>query len=131
MNDIRVSSPPVSRATPANAPLNYEQLLARCLGNIEFADRILNKFQQRFGDDLDLLQQACDSANAEHVALVAHRLKGTTATVAADGLREIIAEIEDLGRAQRLTDVPPCLEELRREWQEFVAYTASISGGVR
>ena len=94
------------------------------MGNLEFVDRVLTKFQQRFGEHLDELEQAVAREDAEHVALVAHRLKGESASVAARALCDRAGEIESLGRAGRISNVPDCLQRLRGDWARF---TESVS----
>ena len=78
--------------------LNIDELLARCMGNIGFAERILAKFQDRFEHDLEELDRALQARDAEAVARTAHRIKGASANVAASRLHEHAAEIEQLGR---------------------------------
>jgi HPt (histidine-containing phosphotransfer) domain-containing protein len=105
--------------------LNHEELLARCMGNIEFAERVLDKFQQSFGADLVELERGLDSEDAERVTSVAHRLKGASASVSAPGLSQWAAEIEQLGRTAQLSEVPIHLEGLRKEWSRFVGVASS------
>jgi len=110
----------------APRPLNPDELLARCMGNIEFAERVLTKFQQCFGEDLAQLEQELFSENVEEIARVAHRLKGASANAAAPALREQAADIEDLARARKITEIPPHLEQLQGAWSQFVEEAASI-----
>jgi HPt (histidine-containing phosphotransfer) domain-containing protein len=108
------------------AAFEAEELLARCMGNIEFAERVLAKFQQRFEDDLTELQQGLASQNAQHIAGVAHRLKGASANVGAPGLQMRATEIEDLARARCVSEVPVRLDQLRYEWARFVRSVSSF-----
>ena len=107
----------------------FDELLDRCMGNLEFAERVLTKFQDRFGDQLEELESALAQEDAEQVALVAHRLKGESASVAALGLRDRAAEIERLGRANQVSHIPPCLQQLRAEWAAFAESLASLGFG--
>ncbi|MHB8865265.1 MAG: Hpt domain-containing protein [Pirellulaceae bacterium] len=109
--------------------LNVDELLARCLGNIGFAERILAKFQDRFEHDLAELDRALQSRDADAVARTAHRIKGASANVAASRLHERAAAIEQLGRAQRLSDIPHGLEQLRHEWSCFRDEASSLELG--
>jgi HPt (histidine-containing phosphotransfer) domain-containing protein len=99
---------------------DYEQLLARCMGNIEFAERVLDKFQQRFAGDLDELDRLLEARQSEGLARLAHRLKGASANVSAPRLQARAARLEELARAERLDEACPVLEELRGEWSQFV-----------
>jgi HPt (histidine-containing phosphotransfer) domain-containing protein len=109
----------------AAAPLNFQQLLNRCLGNLALAERLLSNFEDRFGDDLSRLQEGLQTNNSQLVARVAHQLKGASANLAAAGLQRITAEIEGLGRADRLEEVDGLLDQLRGEWQRFTEFRAA------
>lgn len=101
------------------SPFDADELVARCLGNLDFVQRVLAKFQERLDTDLAELDEAVLAADAERIARVAHRLKGASANVAAHGLRERAAGIEDLARQRCLDDIPTELDELRGEWSRF------------
>jgi len=108
-------------------PLDRGDLIARCLGNIEFVERVLAKFQQHFGEDLEELERALPGGDAETIGRIAHRLKGASANVAARGLQARSAAIEDLSRWRRIAEIPPCVEDLRDEWSRFQESAASIA----
>ncbi|MHB8971645.1 MAG: Hpt domain-containing protein [Pirellulaceae bacterium] len=109
--------------------LNIDELLARCLGNISLAERVLAKFHDRFENDLEELDSALQAHDSAAVAQTAHRIKGASANVAAPRLHEQAAEIEQLGRDQRLSDIPHHLDQLRHEWCQFVHETSSLELG--
>ncbi len=102
-------------ADQSAAALNAQELMDRCMGNLEFAQRILAKFQGRCDQDLAELERALLAQDDEQVRFVAHRIKGASANVAAHGLRRLAGEIEELALARRLSEIPPRLEELRGE----------------
>lgn len=116
----------MDRETQTSA-FDYQELLDRCLGNIEFAERVLTKFQSRFDADLMELEQALDAKDADAVARVAHRLKGASATAAAGGIRHQAAEIEDLARKHDVNEVPNRLRELRNECSRFSRSVSSLA----
>ena len=105
-----------------------DELIARCLGDLEFAERILSRFQSRFQEDWSELERAVSQRNAEQTACVAHRLKGASANAAAHAIRERAAEIEKLARGQSLLEIPACLEELQQDWSRF-HQSAGLPGG--
>jgi HPt (histidine-containing phosphotransfer) domain-containing protein len=108
------------------AVFDREDLLARCLGKLEFAERVLAKFTSRFDLDLDQLEQALRSEDPETIAHVAHRLKGASANVGAGRLREKAAEIEESARRGCLVEIPKRMEELRCEWHRFAESARSL-----
>ena len=87
-------------------PLDVEQLLDRCMGNVEFVERVLTKFHERFSDDLEQLERDVQAGAGESVAALAHRLKGSAANVAAPELHRITAQLEELGRSPRMAEIP-------------------------
>lgn len=107
-------------------PLNLEELTARCLGHMDFVQRILAKFQARFGEDLEELEEGLAATDADRVAEVAHRMKGAAANVAAPRLREEAAAVEQLARGGRLAGVPPHVHRIRNDWTRFVEHVAAL-----
>lgn len=108
------------------AVLNVDELFERCLGHLDFLERILTKFQQHFEEGLDLLEQSVEAQDVDEVVQVAHRLKGAAANVAATCLREKAAEIERLGRNGQLPEIPERVAGIRGEWHRFVAEVATL-----
>ena len=104
----------------------FDELVERCLGNLEFVERVLGKFQHRFGENLEELERALEAEDRERIVRVAHRLKGESANMAARGLRDQAAEIEQLGRDGRVCEIRPCLAQLRAEWSLFAESVASL-----
>jgi len=104
--------------------LDVDELLSRCLGSIQLAERIIATFQSGFEVDLNELEKAVETRNAELTASIAHRLKGASASVSAHVLRNRAAQIENLARQNHLTEVPLHLEQLRGDWQRFTQHAA-------
>ncbi len=113
----------------ATARFEFEELLERCMGNLEFAERVLAKFQGRFSGQLDELESALADEDVEQIVLLAHRLKGESASVAASGLRDRAEEIEKLGRSHQVSEISSSLQQLRSEWDSFAESVASFSFG--
>ena len=106
--------------------IDVEQLLARCLGNVEIAERVLTKFQDRFRVDLTELEQGLQQQDAAAVAQAAHRIKGASANVSAPALYALASDIEQAARTERLADVPEDAQQLRTEWTRFVDNVADL-----
>ena len=121
MTDDTATGGGCSEAMETQAVVDHSELVARCMGNVAFAEKILGKFQQQLADELVLLENECNQRDAAGIARVAHRLKGASANVAAGGLRDIFARLEQLGRTDQLRQVPECMDELRSEWSRFQA----------
>jgi HPt (histidine-containing phosphotransfer) domain-containing protein len=107
-------------------PLAYDQLLERCLGNVEFAERILARFLSKFDEDFARLEEGVAAGNEQAVASTAHRLKGSSANVAAADLARVMSEIEQLGRQGDWTQIAARLDEVRREWTRLAAHAKGL-----
>ena len=99
--------------------LDVDDLLGRCLGNIEFAQRILGKFQQRCDEDIETLGKAVTDQDGEAIARLAHRLKGASANASAMGLQKYASEIESAARHESIEEVSVSFECLKLEWARF------------
>ena len=102
-----------------SAPINTQELVERCMGNIDLAERVLAKLQSRFDEDLAGLEQALSAKDGRRIASIAHRLKGAAANVAARDLQKYAAEIEDLANKNMLADLPVRLKILRHQWSRI------------
>lgn len=110
--------------TPA---FDMQDLLNRCLGNLEFVERVLAKFLVRFDDDIVEIERALAAKDVDAIARIAHRLKGSSATAGARGIRDRAAEIEELAQGRIISEIPARLEELRKEGVRFTESTSSTS----
>jgi len=104
--------------------IDFEGLLERCMGNLDFVERVLERFQQRFPQQLAELERLLEMEDAEQLALAAHRMKGNSANVSARGLQQVAAEIEGLCRGNRLGEIPRHVDRLHREWARYVDCSA-------
>ncbi len=114
-----------TRATPQ--PIDFEELVERCLGNLDFVDRVLTRFQTQFDGDFKRLQDACQAADSSEVARVAHLLKGSAASVSARTLQQVAGRIERLGRTAQLDDISGHLDTLENEWSRFVDHATLMA----
>ena len=106
--------------TKSSLVLDRDALLERCLGNLDFVERILAGFQKRAGQDLEELERVVAGRDVEAVVQIAHRIKGSSANVSAEGLRHEAETIEALGRAGCLDDIPAQFARLRHEWERYL-----------
>lgn len=117
------ADPPAAESCRFEA-VDFEGLLERCMGNLDFVERVLAKFQERFPQQLAELERLLETKDAEQLALAAHRMKGNSANVSATGLQQVAAEIEELSRADRMGEIPVRVDRLRREWARYVDCSA-------
>jgi HPt (histidine-containing phosphotransfer) domain-containing protein len=100
-------------------PIDARELLDRCMDNIELAERVLTKLQSRFESDMVELEQTLAAKDMKALAGVAHRLKGAAANVAAHGLRNCAAELEEMAYAGAFEGLPAQLGLLRDKWSKL------------
>lgn len=110
----------ITSLDPEQTVFNHDELVARCMGNLDFAERILMKFHDRCNQDVDELEREFRQRNIDAVTRLAHRIKGAAANVSAPRLRTCAADIESLGRKQQIPEIEGRLEQLRNEWSRFV-----------
>jgi Amt family ammonium transporter len=107
-------------------PLDIPSLLDRCMGNVDFLNRLLEKFRNRVGSDVERLSQAVQAQNAQETAQVAHSLKGAAANVSAIALSRIALELEQLGGGCDWETANACLTRLREEVIRCIRYVPVI-----
>jgi HPt (histidine-containing phosphotransfer) domain-containing protein len=119
------SKPAVRDAAGDNPPLNFDQLVMRCMGRLELAQRLLTSFERRFPIELSQIEQCLETGDLPAFVRQTHQLKGASANVSAPALHAILKRIEEAGRVEQLEEVAAGLAELRGAWSEFQQYKAA------
>ncbi|MGA2230308.1 MAG: response regulator, partial [Tepidisphaeraceae bacterium] len=88
---------PLDPATSGQPPIDVESLFRRCMRDADFATRLLEQFDRRAAQDIDLLRRGISTGDIEGTTRRAHNLKSVAAHIGAGGLREIALEIEQAG----------------------------------
>jgi len=120
-------APTSAEDVPDRPPLDYEALVKRCSHDPAFAAKILAKFQARLAADIEQIEAAVEACEAAAIASLAHRLKGTSANVAAALLSELAAELESIGKAGNLDHAPGCARRLRDEAERVLEFATSLA----
>jgi HPt (histidine-containing phosphotransfer) domain-containing protein len=102
-----------------SAVIDSRALMARCLNNLEFAQRILTMFEGRCETELAELDQALEQGDIESIRRIAHRLTGTCANAAAFEMQACASKLKHAADDCSIEETSDCLQELRREWQRF------------
>jgi HPt (histidine-containing phosphotransfer) domain-containing protein len=100
--------------------LDLPQLLGRCLGNLELAERCLVRFEQKLRADLEDVERAVDSHDYAALTQVAHRVKGSAATVSAISLADAAAALEDFARGRDASDGTAAIAQFQKEVGRFL-----------
>ena len=113
-----------------SAVIDVDELLSRCMGNLEFAERVLALLQDRCSVDIEELDRAVGEGDVQTIASIAHRLKGAYANAAAAELKSQAAQLEDAALYASTTEVEQSWGRLRERWNEFNAAVAKSVSGV-
>lgn len=114
------AAPPIHRAGAgaegghdANvSDLNVEDLMRRVMGDRELARGVMEAFLADFPNQLAGLKRHVAAHEFEAVATAAHGLKGASATIGAERLRGLVAELERFAKARAEADMVRGLAEV-------------------
>jgi CheY-like chemotaxis protein/HPt (histidine-containing phosphotransfer) domain-containing protein len=122
---VRVAPTPdtVDDAAP---PWNCNAVAERFMGDWDFVQMLLEKFERQTDADLEQLEQLVAARNAEQTALLAHRLKGAAASLSAESLAATAARLEALGRSAAMDEAKSCFAALRNERERFQIYHREV-----
>jgi HPt (histidine-containing phosphotransfer) domain-containing protein len=99
--------------------IDQNELLTRCLNNLDFAERMVALFQEQFCEEMTVLEQAFEQGNLDAVGKVAHRLQGACANAAAFGLKARAANVRNAVNEGSREKTTQCVSELQEEWRRF------------
>jgi signal transduction histidine kinase/HPt (histidine-containing phosphotransfer) domain-containing protein len=108
--------------TPDRRVLDHDALLARCMGDQEFAAMILNKFRARLGEEVARIERAFAARDTREVKLLAHRLKSAAANVSAMAVEAEAARLEQFAKGDDWEAACPTLGTLKEECHRLVQY---------
>ncbi|HXP59961.1 MAG TPA: response regulator [Dongiaceae bacterium] len=111
---------PAENPAPDSGPIDYPSLLRRCMGKKELAARLVGKLVTQAGHDTKEIAEAVQQGDAVALATAAHRLKGASANVSAEGLRRVASELEEQGRSGQLAACAGLVEQLQQELARLV-----------
>ena len=106
--------------------LDRAEALARVGGDIELLKEIAALFLEDYPRSLDEIHRALAVRDAKTVERSAHGLKGAVANFGARAVVDAAFQIEQLGRAQKLDQVPPALAALEQSLASLQAELASL-----
>jgi HPt (histidine-containing phosphotransfer) domain-containing protein len=127
LETIRTAEGPIVDSTDP-VPLDLAELRRRCMGRLDFADRLLASFDKRFPVEVLEIVQSLDANDMSRLARLVHQLKGTTANICAPILHQIVQRIEETVKAGELAETRRALEQLEHEWERFTEFKESMGG---
>ena len=109
----------VSDIEPAQNIFDKAGLLDRLMGDQELANEILGEFLEDVPRKFTALKEAIENGDAPSVQLQAHTIKGQSANVGGEALRETAFEIEKAGKTGDLETVKACMTELEAQFDRL------------
>ncbi len=106
--------------------LDFDQLVNRCMGRVDLAQKILARFLEQAELDVTALVNAVGGRAYHDASKLAHRLKGSAKTVSAGSIAQITEQIESVAQDESETELLSLITELRTSFQEFRSATASL-----
>ena len=106
----------------------YDTLLRRCLGDDDFAWRMLHKFPSRCRAELDSLATELRRRAWTAATRWINQLRGMAANLAADNLRDALGNLETVCRQQSATRADQLLEAVHGEFQQVLDFLARGEG---
>jgi HPt (histidine-containing phosphotransfer) domain-containing protein len=108
-------------------PLDRERLLAECDDEQSFVNQCLQIFVRDAQADLKGISIALARNDFPQIARLAHRIKGASASIRADFLRQQAAHLETLGSKQELCAAEECFTRLQIEFEEFKNFISIVT----
>jgi HPt (histidine-containing phosphotransfer) domain-containing protein len=87
----------------ADLQWNKAFALEQTAGDEELLEELLTLFRDSSASDLELLRQAVAAGDAAGIARAAHSLKGASASLGIEGIRQTAADMEADGRRDSIT----------------------------
>ena len=97
---------------------DLDGLLER-LGDREYLEMFVAKFIDSAGDLMTALKGAIGEGSSSEIRLQSHSIKGASASIGAEAMRSIAAQMEGLAKEGDLSSVPGLYAELEAAFAAF------------
>jgi len=106
-----------------------EGLLERIGGDLDFLQIFVVKFIESTSDLMTALAEAIAAGDGVAIHLHSHSIKGAAASIGAEAMRSIAAEMEASAKGGHLSDMPQLCAALGQEFATFQVVTAELARG--
>ncbi len=117
---------PSAQQACESVPIDRGALLARCMGNLEFAQSVLSAFEAELVERVDQIAGQVGQCDVRAATESAHALKGAAGMVTAESLRQLAQQIEAAGKAGTLAEALPLADRLREEADRCLRYIPQL-----
>ena len=94
-------------------------LLKRMMGNREMAQKVAQAFSKDAGKQIEAIERFIDAGDGKSARRQIHTLKGASANICAEGLRELAASLENEGNVNDIESLRPALSQLQTQLARF------------
>ncbi|MDI9569648.1 MAG: Hpt domain-containing protein, partial [Pseudomonadota bacterium] len=98
---------------------NRAAMLTRLMDNETLVKTITQVYLGEIPKQITALQNYLEAGDADGAVRLAHTIKGASANVSADAMRELAFELEQAGRAKDLQSMEARLQDLAAVFEEF------------
>ncbi|MBV8679619.1 MAG: Hpt domain-containing protein [Aquitalea sp.] len=120
--DHETHASPNGEAAAALPVLDHSVLQAFSMGDAGQELALLQGFVQHKREDLLNLLQAWQCSDMDELILLAHRIKGASASVGARALSHAASQLEQAGRSRQQERLPLLLQEVELQLEAFAVY---------
>lgn len=109
-----------STANPSKH-IQTNELIERCLGNIDLAKNLLDMFAGNLLTELKTMRVHAAKQDALTLSSQAHRLKGSAASVSVTSVSDLAGRIEQAVTQGRILEIGPDISELESIASSFLS----------
>ena len=106
--------------------INLENLNQLTDGDQQLLNSFLGEFLTTTQTDLNALQKAVSENNADNIAHLAHRIKGSAMIVGAESLIELSKKLEDAGAQNNQSRFPALLSKLETNYSDIADFIKTL-----
>ena len=112
-------------------PIDPHALLERCVGNLEFAESLLDELNSTGSRQVEEIRHFSTQGKATETANAAHALKGATGILCAQELCRLASEIEQASRNEQLSDVEAMIRDLSKEMDHCLGSLPAVRASMQ
>ncbi len=105
---------------------NYKEFMKRVIDDKELAKTVLNNFIEDIPNQIEQLNNNLKSGNIKESERIAHSIKGASANIGGEALREIAYRIEKFCKEQNLNEAISLLPTLKSKFEELKSVIKEI-----
>jgi HPt (histidine-containing phosphotransfer) domain-containing protein len=109
--------------------INPDRLHEVAMGDDEFMIELIDLYLQDAPAQIKALGEAVSSHDKAAVSAAAHKLKGSCGNIGAEGLAALCQQIENSGRASRMSELPELFDQVGREFAEVNQALHKVKAG--